>query len=72
MAGKDKYDLSVSIKGEEIFFELSTLNPGNESDDKLGLDTMRVEMTIAKIFHKLINYLNHSEFKGVKFKDRKT
>jgi len=59
MAGKDKYDLSVSIKGEEIFFELSTLNPGNaSSDDKLGLDTMRVEMTIAKIFHKLINYLN--------------
>ena len=58
MTGKDKYDLSVSIKGEEIFFELSTLNPGNESDDKLGLDTMRVEMTIAKIFHKLINYLN--------------
>src|SRR6266496_4359334 len=58
MASKDKYDLSVSIKGEEIFFELSTLNPGNESDDKLGLDTMRVEMTIAKIFHKLINYLN--------------
>ena len=58
MADKDKYDLSVSIIGDEIFFELSTLNPGSGSEDNLGLDTLRIEMTTARIFHKLINYIS--------------
>jgi hypothetical protein len=61
MPNNDKYDLSVTIKGENIFFEVSTLNPGRGTDDELGLDTLRIEMTTARIFHKLINYISEDK-----------
>ena len=61
MPTNDKYDLSVTIKGDNIFFELSTFNAGNSTDDELGLDALRIEMTTARIFHKLISYISEDK-----------
>jgi len=62
MPSKDKYDLSVLIKGDDIFFELNTFNPGKSKDDKLESEVVRVEMRVARIFHKLINNLSLPDF----------